>query len=153
MKNITTWQSKMRFESSDGEHSAVMDAPAPFGDGKALSPKQLLLASICGCTGIDVVARMRKHRQAVTKLIIEADAPKREGKPSTFDSVTLDYFFEGVLEATKVIEAVVSSQTEDCGVSAMIAAHCPVYYRVHLNGDLLKEGRSEFGVKNPRQSE
>jgi putative redox protein len=144
MKNITTWQGKMRFEASDGEHSAVMDAPAPFGDGKALSPKQLLLASICGCTGVDVSARMRKHKQEMTKLIIEAEALRREGKPATFDSVTLDYFFEGVLENSKVIEAVVSSQTQDCGVSAMIAAHCPIYYRVHLNGDLIKEGKSEF---------
>lgn len=144
MKILTTWQGKMRFEASNGEHSSVMDAPPPFGDGKALSPKQLLLASICGCTGVDVAARLRKHKQNPEKFYIEADAPKREGKPATFDSVTLDFFVEGVVEASVLIEAVVSSQTEDCGVSAMIAAHCPVYYRVHLNGDLIKEGQAAF---------
>ncbi len=126
-----------------------MDASPPFGEGKALSPKQLLLASICGCTGIDVAARMRKHKQQLTKFYIEADAPKREGKPATFDSITLDYFFEGVVEASLAIESVVSSQTEDCGVSAMITPHCPIYYRVHLNGDLIKEGQSDFGPKYP----
>lgn len=144
MKIETTWRGKMSFEASDGEHVTAMDASPPFGEGKAHSPKQLLLASICGCTGVDVAARMRKHKQDLKSLRIIADAPKREGKPSTFDSVTLDYFFEGVVEATRAIEAVVASMTEDCGVSAMIAAHCPVHYRVHLNGDLLKEGSASF---------
>jgi len=144
MKIITTWQGKMRFDSSDGEHITVMDAAPPFGEGKALSPKQLFLASICGCTGVDVAARMRKHKQDLKKFYIEADAPKREGKPSTFDSVMLDYFFEGVLESSVVIEAVVASQTEECGVSAMVAKHCPIRYRVHLNGDLIQEGESNF---------
>jgi len=144
MKILTTWQGKMRFEASSGEHSSVMDAPPPFGEGQALSPKQLLLASICGCTGVDVAARLRKHRQSPTKFTMEADAPKRDGKPATFDSVTIDYFFEGVVDAHIAIDAVVSSQTEDCGVSAMIAAHCPIYYRVYLNGELIKEGQSAF---------
>lgn len=144
MKIETSWHGKMRFEATNGEHVTVMDAPPPFGEGKALSPKQLLLASICGCTGVDVAARMRKHRQDVKSLRILADAPKREGKPSTFDSVTLDFYFEGVVEASIAIDAVVASQTEECGVSAMVAAHCPIHYRVHLNGDLIKEGTASF---------
>lgn len=144
MKIISTWKGKMKFEATDGEHGYLSDAPPPFGEGTALSPKQLLLASICGCTGVDVAARMRKAKQDLRSLRIEADAPKRVGKPSTFDSVTLDFFFEGVLEASKAIEAVVVSQSEECGVSAMVAAHCPIYYRVHLNGDLIKEGTAKF---------
>lgn len=134
----------MRFEASHGDLQTPMDAPTPIGESSALSPKQLLLASICGCTGIDVAARLRKHKQDLTSLTIEADAPKRDGKPSTFDSVTLDYFFVGSIEPRIAIESVVSSQTEDCGVSAMIAAHCPVYFRVHLNGAKIHEGTSRF---------
>ncbi|MGZ3703925.1 MAG: OsmC family protein, partial [Bdellovibrionota bacterium] len=141
MKVSTTWQGKMRFDATAGDNTSLMDAPAPFGDGSALSPKQLLLASICGCTGVDVAARMRKHKQGVESLRIDADAPKREGKPSTFDSVTLDYFFDGEVNETIVVEAVVASQTEDCGVSAMVAAHCPIFYRVHVNGKLVHEGQ------------
>ncbi len=145
MKITTSWKEKMRFEATDGENTAVMDAPRPFGEGKALSPKQLLLASICGCSGVDIAARMRKQRQALTSLRIEADAPKREGKPATFDSVLLDYFFTGELEEHFAIEAVKASQSEECGVSAMIAAHCPIRYRVHVNERLVCEGTASFG--------
>jgi putative redox protein len=134
----------MKFTAVAGEQSAPIDAPAPLGDGSALSPKQLLLAAICGCTGIDVAARMRKLRQNLTALSIEAEAPKREGKPATFDSVTLDFFFEGEVDEAVAIEAVRASQSEDCGVSAMVAAHCPIHYRVHLNGHLAHTGTASF---------
>ncbi len=144
MKITTTWQGKMKFTATAGDLGALTDAPAPIGDGSALSPKQLLLAAICGCTGIDVAARMRKFRQNPAALRIEADAPKREGKPATFDFVTLDYFFEGEVEEKTAVDAVVASQTEECGVSAMIAAHCPIYYRVHLNGRLVRQGEAQF---------
>lgn len=144
MKITARWESKMRFAATDGERTVYTDAGRPLGDGTSLSPKQVLLASICGCTGIDVAARMRKHKQEMTALRIEADAPKREGKPATFDSVTLDFYFEGKLDAELVVGAVVSSQSEDCGVSAMIAAHCPIFYRVHVNGALVKEGQAKF---------
>jgi putative redox protein len=144
MKITTHWQGKMRFEMQAGENRTPMDAPAPIGEGSAASPKQLLLAAVCGCTGIDVAARLRKQKQGLKSLRIEADAPKREGKPATFDSVTLDYFFEGELGEAAAVEAVTASQTEECGVSAMIAAHCPLRYRVHVNGRLVQEGESRF---------
>ncbi len=148
MKITTRWEGKMRFAATDGERTVYTDAGRPLGDGTSLSPKQVLLASLCGCTGIDVAARLRKHKQEMTGLRIEADAPKREGKPATFDSVTLDFFFEGAVEESVAVNAVVSSQTEDCGVSAMIAAHCPIFYRVHINGALVNEGRAKFWEKS-----
>ena len=76
MKVSTLWQGKMRFEAHANDLASPMDAPSPIGDGSALSPKQLLLAAVCGCTGIDVAARMRKFRQDLKSLRIEADAPK-----------------------------------------------------------------------------
>jgi putative redox protein len=146
------WEGKMRFLAEAGDNTSPTDAPAPLGNGSALSPKQLLLASICGCTGIDVAARMRKQKQELKALYINAEAPKREGKPATFDSVTLDFHFEGAVEQNIAIASVVSSQSEDCGVSAMIAAHCPIHYRVHLNGELVHSGTAKFsGVQTPKE--
>ncbi|HEY8280829.1 MAG TPA: OsmC family protein [Bdellovibrionota bacterium] len=144
MKLTTTWHPKMRFEAVAGENVTWMDASPPFGEGKYVSPKQMLLAAICGCTGIDVMARMRKFKQNPSSLKIEADAPKREGKPATFDSVMLDYYFEGEVDEKIAIDAVVASQSEECGVSAMVAAHCPIRFRIHLNGRLVREGSSKF---------
>ena len=147
MKITTSWQGGMKFELEAGENRALMDAPSPIGSGSSPSPKQILLGAICACSGIDIAARMKKNRLELKSLRIEADAAKREGSPSTFDSVLLDFFFEGSLPEELVMESVRISQSEECGVSAMIAAHCPIHYRVHLNEKMLGTGESRFFQK------
>ena len=144
MKISTRWQGKMRFEATDGTRVAVMDAPSPIGDGGALSPKQLCLASICGCAAIDIVSWLKKKRQEATSLRVDADAPLTPGYPAVFAHVMLDFYAEGSVEPATLIEAVVQSQTLYCGVSAMIAKASPVKYRVHLNGQEIHAGEASF---------
>ncbi len=144
MKLSTSWQGKMRFEATDGTNVTVMDAPPPFGEGRALSPKQLCLASICGCTAIDIVSWLKKKRQEPTSLKVDADAPITKGYPAVFAHVTLDFYAEGAVEPAALIDAVDQSQTLYCGVSAMIAKACPVKFRVHLNGQEIHAGEAAF---------
>jgi putative redox protein len=146
MKVSTKWNGGMQFESSDGSHSALMDSKAPFGKDTALSPKQLLLAAVMGCTGIDVISLMKKHKQDVQKFWLEADAPisDKQKYPAVFSHIQLDYYFEGAVEKEKAIEAVMLSQTLYCGVSAMVSKAMPIHNRIHLNGELIHEEDSKF---------
>ena len=144
MKTTTTWKEKMLFSTGDGTVSTMMDAKAPIGTGTAMTPKQLFLSAISGCSGMDVVGLMRKEKQDLKNLCIDADAPMSEGYPAVFTKVDLDYYFEGAVAPEKAIESVVLSQTKYCGVSAMVAKHCPIHYRIHLNGTLIHEGTSKF---------
>ena len=144
MKLTTSWNQKFSFSTTDGSNTALMDTKPPYGEGKALSPKQLCLAAICGCTGMDVVSHLNKHKQPARSLRIEADSPVTEGHPAVFSEVMLDFYFEGETQTSLVKEAVELSQTKYCGVSAMIAKSCPIYYRVHLNGSLIAEGQARF---------
>lgn len=121
-----------------------MDAKPPFGDGSALSPKQLALAAIAGCTGVDITGLMRKYKQEMTGFKIDADAPVSQGHPAVFTEVQLDFYFEGKIESAKAMEAVILSQTKYCGVSAMMAKNCPIRYRVHLNGEKIGDGVAKF---------
>ncbi|RZA08839.1 MAG: OsmC family peroxiredoxin [Proteobacteria bacterium] len=121
-----------------------MDASPPFGKGTALSPKQLCLASIGGCTAMDVVSWLKKHKAEASSIRVELDAPVKDGYPATFTSVTLDFYVEGAVPAALVEEAVLLSQTKYCGVSAMIADSCPIHYRVHLNGAPIMQGQAKF---------
>lgn len=142
---ITTWKNKSLFVTGDGEHHTNMDAKPPFGEGTALTPKQLALAAVAGCTGMDINSLMKKFKQEMTGLRIEADAPLTEGKqPAVFKEIKLDFFFEGNIEPSKALEAVTLSQTKFCGVSAMMAKACPIYYHVHLNGKEIGKGQAEF---------
>ena len=144
MKTTTIWKEKMLFESSDGQVSSFQDSKPPLGTGKALTPKQLALSAVAGCSAMDVISLLRKHKQNVVSFKIDADAPISEGYPATFTKVDLDYHLEGEIDKEKAIEAVHLSQTKYCGVSAMMAKHCPIHYRIFLNGNAIHEGTSQF---------
>lgn len=144
MKISMRWEGKMKFTATDGVNSVLMDTRAPVGEGAALSPKQLCLAAVCGCTGMDVVGLLRKHKQDVKDVRVEANAPVKEGYPATFTEVVLDFFIEGEVEQARAIEAVELSQTKFCGVSAMIAKACPIRYRIQLNGEFVHESLAKF---------
>jgi len=128
---------------NEGGVSARMDTKKPYGDETAPSPKELCLASVTGCSAMDLIVYFNKYKQPLKSLRIEADAPVIKGHPAVFESVMLDFYIEGV-EEKHALEAVKRSQTKECGVSAMISKACPIYYRVHLEGKLVGEGQAKF---------
>jgi putative redox protein len=146
MKASCQWQQKMLFNLEMGNHRVSIDAPEPFGANSAPSPKQLTLGSLCGCTAMDVISLLRKHKQDVHSLRIEADAPKTSGQPSVFASVHLRYYLDGTLDEDKVLEAIHLSQSKYCGVSAMIDKIAPISYDVFVNGKSVGSGKAEFSL-------
>ena len=135
MKVVTKWTEKMQFVASADGHDAKMDTKAPIGTDTALTPKQLVVAGLAGCTAMDVIALMKKHKQSVESFEIEADVEKSSGGyPEVFTGALLVFRLKGVLDEAKVIEAVTLSQTKYCGVSAMLAKAFPIRYRIEING-------------------
>jgi putative redox protein len=139
------WKEKMQFSAEAGEHAVLMDAKPPVGQGKAPSPKQLLLAALCGCTAMDVVALLRKHRQAMQGLEVTAEAATREGvHPAVFTEVALAFRIQGEVEPAIALESVRLSQTLYCGVSAMLSRAVPIRYEVFVNGTSAGQGQAQF---------
>jgi putative redox protein len=135
MKVVTKWTEKMQFVASADGHEARMDTKAPIGSDTALTPKQLVVAGLAGCTAMDVIALMKKHKQTVESFEIEADVEKSSGGyPEVFTGASLVFRLQGALDEAKVIEAVTLSQTKYCGVSAMLAKAFPIRYRIEING-------------------
>lgn len=135
MKVVTQWTEKMQFVASADGHDVKMDTKAPIGSDTALTPKQLVVAGLAGCTAMDVIALMKKHKQAVESFEIEAEVEKSSGGyPEVFTGALLVFRLKGQLDEAKVIEAVTLSQTKYCGVSAMLAKAFPIRYRIEING-------------------
>ncbi len=145
MKVQSIWNEKMKFTAEADNHRVEMDAKSPIGGDTALTPKQLLLASISGCTAMDVVALLKKYKQPLESLQIDADAPLTEGvQPAIFKKIKLVFKLKGEINAEKAIEAVKLSQTKYCGVSAMVFKTVPISYSVELNGALIGTGKADF---------
>ncbi|MCM2277882.1 MAG: OsmC family protein [Oligoflexia bacterium] len=146
MKLTATWNDKMRFTAHADQHSVPMDSRSPLGSDSALTPKQLVVAGLTGCTGMDVAALLRKYKQPLESLSIDAEVTMTEGGyPVVFKSVHLIFRLTGALERERVLEAVKLSQTRYCGVSAMLAKAVPMTYSIELNGEEVGRGAPEFG--------
>ena len=145
MKLKSVWGEKMRFTAEVDNHSIPMDTKQPIGDDTAATPKQLLIAAICGCTGMDVVALLKKYHQPLIKFEIEAEASVTEGvHPIVFKEVQLVFKLEGALEKEKVLEAITLSQTKYCSVSAMLSKSFPIRYTIQLNSENIGAGSAQF---------
>lgn len=145
MKIKSIWNEKMRFLATAENHTVSMDTTPPIGEDTAVTPKQLVIAAICGCTGMDVVALLKKYNQPLAKFEIEAEATLTEGAhPIVFKEANLVFKLEGSLEKEKVLQAINLSQTKYCSVSAMMSKAFPIHYTVQLNSEIIGQGRANF---------
>ncbi|MGE0174571.1 MAG: OsmC family protein [Oligoflexales bacterium] len=146
MKCEIQWRSKYTFDGKIRDHAFITDIKVVAG-GNDLgpSPKELLLASICGCTGMDVVGLLKKGRAQIDVLTIAADAEQTQEHPRVFSKVDITFNASGQeSDAPVLIDAVQKSQNLYCGVSAMIAKSCPIHYKILLNDRLIFEGIADF---------
>jgi len=94
---------------------------------------------------MDVVALLKKYKQPLESLQIDAETTLTEGTyPAIFKEVRLVFNLIGALDAAKVMEAVTLSQTKYCSVSAMVSKAVPITYTVELNGKSIGLGQANF---------
>lgn len=83
-----------------------------------LSPMQLLLAGIGGCSAIDIIGILEKQRQDLEDLKVEVDGDRQKKDTYTeFTTIHLNFIFTGDLEEQKVERAINLSLDKYCSVS------------------------------------
>jgi putative redox protein len=121
------WTTGQQFvgEATSG-HAVVMD-----GDKKtAASPIELVLIGLCGCTGYDVVAILRKKREPVTSLEVRAHAERAAEPPAVYTDIKLIYRVGGKVSHKAVEDAVRLSEDKYCSVAAMLRKTAKISYEI-----------------------
>ena len=124
-----SWQGGFKFTSSDAYgHSVTVDAPQNDGDDfEGFRPGEMLLTSLAGCSGIDVVSILKRQRQQVTGLRIKVKGMQTPDPPWTWEDVELEYIITGKdLRPTLVERAIALSESKYCSVGATIAGKTTV---------------------------
>jgi putative redox protein len=129
----TVFNGGMQFSAKIGDHEVLMDAgPADGGMDDAPSPKKLMLASLAGCTGIDIVSILNKMKVVFTDFSIKVEAQLSEEHPRIYNKVKLTYVIKlEEHDKMKMEKAVLLSQDKYCGVSAMFKAFSELRWTVH----------------------
>lgn len=102
------WLNNMAFETDINGHKLYVDAGNENG-GKNLGPrpKLLMLYALGGCTGMDVIAILKKMRMDFEDMQVIVEGDMAEEHPKKFTRMKIIYHFKGKnLEMEKIRKAV-----------------------------------------------
>ena len=114
----------MNFTTLINGHSITIDLEkAAGGDDAGPGPKILMLVSLAGCTGLDIVSLLKKMKVVFSDFSINIEGHLTEIHPRIYDDVAITYTLKvKKADEAKVEKAVILSQDKYCGVSAMFRA-------------------------------
>lgn len=123
MKARVKWVEQVSFlgESESG-HAVLMDgAPAAGGRNLGPRPMEMLLLGAGGCTSFDVIAILKKSRQAVTDCYVELEAERAETDPKVFTKIHMHFVVKGKdIKPEAVEKAIKLSAEKYCSASIML---------------------------------
>ncbi len=100
-------------------HKFQIDSAEEFGGKKrGPRPKNLMLAALGGCTGMDVASIMKKMKLPYEDLQVNVTGVLTETHPKHFEKMHITYIVKGKnIDRKKVERAVELSQENYCGVT------------------------------------
>ncbi len=139
-KVTVAWKGNMLFESDnprEGHHTVLMDAgKTDGGNNQGLGPKAMMLSSLAGCSGLDVVMMLKKMKAEVTDFKMQVSGELTSEHPKFYHNVMVDYHFYGSdLNEAKINKAVDLSVQKYCGVMEMFRQFAKVSTAIHLHKD------------------
>lgn len=103
------------------------------GDGPGVSPVQMLLLGLGGCSMIDVVNILQKQRQPLEDIEIAIDAQRAAELPKPWETIHMHYIVTGAgLDPAKVERAIKLSVEKYCGAHATLSGVAKITHDFEL---------------------
>jgi len=137
---VAEWQGEGAFIGRNATGGSVQ--MGTIDEKPGVSPMELLLVGVAGCTGMDIADIMRKKRQAVQALKVKVRGKRAETYPMIFTEIEVTYLVWGEQIDPKALEqAIQLSEEKYCSASAMLRAAAQVRssYRILAPGQAEEE--------------
>ena len=108
------------FEATNeaGNYIRMDGGPDIGGHDAAMRPMQVLLASMGGCSAIDIISILRKKRQPVDDIRITLEGEREAGKePSLYRKIHAHFRLYGTIDHLAAEQAVSLSMDKYCSVA------------------------------------
>ena len=112
-----------------------MDGNEKFGGSQAAcSPMELLLMSLAGCTGADVISIISKMRVRYDQFEVVITADRADEHPKVYTNIHIDYYIYGQnIKEDSFKRAIDLSQDKYCSISAMLNKSVTITHAYHIN--------------------
>lgn len=135
MNASVTWKEGLTFTgSADSGFTVPLGTNVEYGGADdGFRPIELMLVSLAGCTGMDVISILLKKRQQVTGFAVNVQADRATEHPRVFKAINVEYHFQGHnLDPAAVARAVELSETKYCAARAMLSQAVPISSTIRI---------------------
>jgi putative redox protein len=125
----------LQAKNEDGQSILMDGSPAIGGENLGMRPMQVLLASLGGCSSMDVISILTKQRQNVSDYQVVIEGEREVGvEPSLFRTINVHFKLKGDnLDEEKVKRAIDLSMTKYCSVSKTLEPTCVITSSYEIN--------------------
>ena len=116
---------------TDLDHAIAMELDEADGP----NPVEALLASLAGCTAMDVASILRKKRQSAASYEVAVDGDRTDEHPRVFSVVRVEHRVSGDVQPEALRRSIELSATRYCPVNAMLSASAEVEHRYRIDRD------------------
>lgn len=108
-------------ETGSGHHLLLDAAEHNGGQDKGPRPMEMLLVALATCSGMDILAILRKKRQHITAYEVRVLGERTEDHPKIFVEIAVEHIFTGhAIRPEAVQHAIELTEERYCGASAML---------------------------------
>ena len=122
--------------NSDGKSVLLDNKSKSFGEIQGISPMELLLMGIAGCSSIDIIAILDKQKINPISLKMDVKGHRHENQvPALFYQIDINIYLEGSFSPEKAKRAAKLSFEKYCSVSKTLESTAKINHKVYLNGN------------------
>jgi putative redox protein len=123
------WLEKRQFVGTDSSKHSVVMSSQDEENSVGMSPSQLLLVGLGGCTAYDVVSILEKKRQKLTGLAVTVTGEQGEDPPWPYRKIHIHYEVQGERLRDKAVhDAIELSEKRYCSISATVRGVAEITY-------------------------
>jgi len=122
-------------ENKNGQKVLLDNSSKASGKVEGVSPMELLLMGVAGCSAIDIVSILGKQKINPLSLKMEVNGLRKlEEIPALFYQIDIIIYLEGDIRKEKALRAAKLSYDKYCSVSKMLEKTAKINHKVILNG-------------------
>lgn len=113
-----------------------------LNDQPGVSPMELLLVGLAGCTGVDIVDIMAKKRESLKALKVRVRGKRSEDFPKIYKEIEITYLIWGEgIKSKSVEQAIQLSEDKYCSVGVMLSAVADIHssYQIFSSEELVNK--------------
>ena len=134
---------KIKLTNISGYHSKVINEHGnsikvdnkSIENPQGVSPMELLLMGVAGCSSIDIISILKKQKQHYKDLTIEVEGEREKVElANLFKRIHAKVKFTGDVDPKKAYKACELSFTKYCSVSKMLEGKAEISFSAYVNG-------------------